>query len=204
MGHRMEDKRDFLFRFIPPDKRKLLKLDSEAFYSVTDQYTADKISREIKRQFPDIRVITDATACIGGNSYSFSKYFDTVNAIEIDKLKYNYLCENMKVLETENVRCLWGDCIELVPSLHQDLVFLDPPWGGPDYKAKTKISLSLSQIPLLHVCEKLKYCCTYLALKVPVNFDLEGFCVGMDLVYKNTDLRKMQLLIFKLPLVNTP
>ena len=68
----MEDKKDFLFRFISIEKRRQLKLDDEAFYSVTDQYTADRISRDILRVLPDLQIITDATACIGGNTYSFS------------------------------------------------------------------------------------------------------------------------------------
>ena len=38
----MDDKRDFLFRNTPLDKRALLLLDTEALYSVTDQYTANK------------------------------------------------------------------------------------------------------------------------------------------------------------------
>lgn len=196
----MEDKRDFLFRFIPHEKRKHIKFDDEAFYSVTDQYTADKISKEIKHHFPDIKTITDGTACIGGNTYSFSKYFERVNGIELDKTKYTYLQENMQLLGASNVACYWGDCIELIPSLVQDMVFLDPPWGGPEYKVKSKVHLTLSDIPLLDVCEKLKFCCRYLAVKVPLNFDLEGCCVGMDMVYRNVGLRKMQLIIWALPL----
>ena len=79
------------------------------------------------------------------------------------------------------------------------MVFLDPPWGGPEYKAKSKVHLTLSDIPLLEVCEKLKFCCRYVAVKVPLNFDLEGFSVGMDMVYRNVGLRKMQLIIWALP-----
>lgn len=196
----MEDKRDFLFRFIPSDKRKLLRFDEEAFYSVTDQYTADKISRELKRHCLNIQSITDATACVGGNSYSFSKYFPFVQAIELDKIRFDYLKANIQTLESTNVMCYWGDCIDIVPYLKQDLVFLDPPWGGPSYKDKKTIDLYLSGVELSEICRIIKPSCKYLALKVPQNFDLEKFnertSSFMTSIYRNTSLRKMQLLIY--------
>ena len=196
----MDDKRDFLFRFIPIEKRKLLKLDEEALYSVTDQYTADKISKEIKKQFPDIQTITDMTSCIGGNTYSFSKYFESVHAIELDKLKYDYLSYNLTVLDANNVTLHQGDSLSIVPMLQQDILFIDPPWGGPNYKDKKHIDLYLSDIELSEVCRMIKSYSKYIALKVPTNFDLDKFTERTDTfmiqVYKNTELRKMQLLLY--------
>lgn len=196
----MDDKRDFLFRFIPVDKRKLLKLDEEALYSVTDQYTADKISKEIKKQFPDIHTITDMTSCIGGNTYSFSKYFENVHAIELDKLKYDYLSYNLTILDANNVKLHYGDSLSIVPTLQQDILFIDPPWGGPNYKDKKHIDLYLSDIELSEVCRVLIPHSKYIALKVPTNFDLDKFTertkTFMVQVYKNTELRKMQLLLY--------
>jgi 16S rRNA G966 N2-methylase RsmD len=196
----MDDKRDFLFRFIPVEKRKLLKLDEEALYSVTDQYTADKISKEIKKQFPDIQTITDMTACIGGNTYSFSKYFESVHAIELDKLKYDYLSYNLTILDVNTVKLHHGDSLSIVPTLQQDILFIDPPWGGPNYKDKKHIDLYLSDIELSEVCRMLIPYSKYIALKVPINFDLDKFTertnTFMVQVYKNTDLRKMQLLLY--------
>jgi 16S rRNA G966 N2-methylase RsmD len=196
----MDDKRDFLFRFIPIEKRKQLKLDEEALYSVTDQYTADKISKEVKKLFPDIQTITDATACIGGNTYSFSKYFETVHAIELDILKYEYLAYNLSVLETSNVTLWNGDSLSILPKLQQDIIFIDPPWGGPNYKEKKQIDLYLSDIELSEVCRMIKPYSKYIALKVPTNFDLDKFTertnTYMVQVYKNTELRKMQLLLY--------
>ena len=196
----MDDKRDFLFRFIPIEKRKLLKLDEEAFYSVTDQYTADKISKEIKKLCPDIKCITDGTACIGGNTYSFSKYFEKIYAIEMDKMKCDYLKYYLDLLETRNVTILNGNCNLIIPELKQDLIFLDPPWGGPNYKEKKTIDLYLSDVELSTICNHFKDFTKYIALKVPLNFDLEKFNEltknNLLLLYKNTELRTMQLLIY--------
>ena len=196
----MEDKKDFLFRFISLEKRRTLKLDDEALYSVTDQYTADRISKDILRVLPNIHKITDATACIGGNTFSFSKYFSHVNAIEIDPIRYNYLTHNMHILETNNVHTYHGDLMIMCQQIDSDLIFIDPPWGGPEYKTKNTMDLFLSDIELSEVCEHIKHCTKYIAIKVPVNFNENGFIEKtpfMKLIYKNQDLRKMHLLIFQ-------
>uniref|UniRef100_A0A6C0CTX7 Trimethylguanosine synthase n=1 Tax=viral metagenome TaxID=1070528 RepID=A0A6C0CTX7_9ZZZZ len=198
----MEDKKDFLFRFISIEKRRQLKLDDEAFYSVTDQYTADRISKDILRVIPDLQIITDATACIGGNTYSFSKYFHKVNAIEVDFLRYQYLQHNIKVLETSNVDIYLSDLLIACHRLYQDLIFIDPPWGGPEYKSKEVVDLFISEVELSEVCEHIKDTSKYIALKVPTNFNEKQFVEKthsfMKLIYKNTELRKMHLLIFQL------
>ena len=204
----MEDKKDFLFRFIPIEKRRILKLDDEAFYSVTDQYTADRISKDILRILPNLQIITDATACIGGNTYSFSKYFPQVNAIEVDLLRYQYLQHNMKVLDAVNVETHLSDLLIACQRLTQDLIFIDPPWGGPDYKSKDTVDLFISDIELSEVCEHIKDTAKYIALKVPINFNEMHFVEKtksfMKLIYKNTELRKMHLLVFQLEGEHSP
>ena len=198
----MNDKKDFLFRFISLEKRKMIKMDNEAFYSVTDQYTADRISKDIIKVLPHLQIITDATACIGGNTYSFSKYFTQVHAIELDFQRYHYLQNNLTVLETNNVDVYHGDLMVVCQQLYQDLIFIDPPWGGPDYKTKSSVDLYLSDIELSDVCEHIKDATRYIAIKVPVNFNESGFIENtqsfMKLIYRNPDLRKMHLLIFEI------
>lgn len=197
----MEDKRDFLFRFIPLDKRKELLLDDEAFYSVTDQYTADKISKDILKNIPNVKIVTDGTACVGGNTYSFSKYFEKVHAVEIDPLRCSYLQKNLDILEVSNASVYLGSILETGPLLTQDMLFLDPPWGGPNYKSKKKIDLYLSDMELSHVCNYLAPYTRYLAIKVPTNFNIDQFQQKtkdiLRMVHKNTDLRKMQLLVYE-------
>ena len=43
-------------------------------------------------------VITDGTACVGGNSVSFAKGFRAVNAVEIDETRFVMLSRNVGVL----------------------------------------------------------------------------------------------------------
>jgi hypothetical protein len=195
------DKRDFYFRHVPPDVRARLVLDHEASYSVTDQVTADKITKDIRLFVPYGATITDGTACAGGNTYSFAKSFRHVNAIEIDPKRYSYLLNNMSVLGASNVRCILGDAYRQCRMQHQDVVFLDPPWGGPDYKNTTSIRLYLSNRELSEFCADISLYCRYIAIKVPVNFRADAFDNDvrgvLERVHYNTGLRKMHLIIYR-------
>lgn len=197
----MEYKKNFLFKYIPANIRNNLKLDEEAYYSVTDQTTADIISNELISNFPDVNIITDGTACIGGNTYSFSKYFKKVQAIEIDYKKFKYLQHNIKCLNTTNIEIFNDDILNKINDLQQDMIFIDPPWGGPNYKEYVYVNLYLSGIDLSKVCEKIQYKTKYIALKVPINFNISEFEKStsnfLKNVYKNTKLRKMFLLVYK-------
>ena len=110
---------------------------------------------------------------------------------------------NILLKETgkNNVTFYNNDAISLCNRLKQNAIFIDPPWGGPDYKQLAKLSLYLSDIELSQVCKKLYKCTDYIVIKVPTNFDEDRFIEKTEsfisLVHKNTSLRKMHLLIFK-------
>lgn len=197
----MQEKKDFLFRFVETTIRDKLQLDAEASYSTTDQLTADKITRDLAKILPKTSTITDATACIGGNTYSFAQAFQTVIAIERDHTRAQMLKTNMTLLGMKNVRVKCGDAVQVVPTTHHDLIFLDPPWGGPEYKQQVNVSLCLSNRPLSDVCSEFANYTKYIALKVPVNFDEPRFLQdtknALEIVHRNAQLRKMKLLVFK-------
>ena len=214
------EKKDFLFRYVQQDIRKNLKLDKEALYSTTDQVTADKITRDILRYVPRKSTITDATACIGGSTYSFIQHFSNVIAIEYDKQRFEYLQYNMSILSQDlksnianlsniipytdysnKIDCRNGDALIECTKQYQDAIFIDPPWGGPEYKTYTHVQLYLSNLPLSEVCRRLYTYTTYIILKVPVNFDEENFISStksfIEVIHKNYQLRKMHVLIFR-------
>ena len=194
------DKRDFLFKFLPKTIRNQIKLDDEALYSVTDQQTADKITSELLKFVPATSIVTDGTACIGGNTFSLTRSYNFVNAVELDPVKYKYLKHNMTLLGVDNIACYKGDIIDYVSNLEQTLLFLDPPWGGPDYKSKDSVELSLSGFPLEEICKRFAPYTTYIAIKTPTNFNIERFVDKtngyMTLVYTNTKLRKLHMYLF--------
>jgi len=203
----MTDKKDFLFRFVPTDIRKELKLDTEALFSTTDQLTADKITKDILKFIPKTAHITDATACIGGSAFSFLQNFSHVLAIEYDKVRFEYLQENISKLKTtlisssNTIECRNGDALIECVKQYQDAIFIDPPWGGPEYKIQQSVELYLSHTPLSEVCKQFHQYTKYIILKVPTNFDEQNFIKDtlpfMKQVHKNAQLRKMNIIIFE-------
>ena len=71
-----------------------------------------------------------------------------VIGIDIDPVKIDCARHNAQLYGVEDrIEFICGDFMELAPRLKADVVFLSPPWGGPDYLTadvfdiKTMISL---------------------------------------------------------------
>lgn len=128
---------------------------------------------------PKNMIITDATSGVGGNTISFSQKFKSVNSIEIEPTRYNYLVNNLKVYDINNVNSYNDDCINFLKQSYQDIVFFDPPWGGEDYKNKKKMKLKISNYDIeniiLDIIINNENFTKLFVLKLPVNYDLEYF-----------------------------
>ena len=174
------------------EQRMQLKIDQESYYSLTPGYVAqDMIQASLAVFTEDVespKVCVDCTAGSGGNTLAIiqSKVFDQVVAIEIDTLRANDLAHNLKVAHPNNqnwsVEC--ADSIEWILKDENsifDLVFFDPPWGGPNYSSNkdTPSDYSLgpncpSLVSLLSetfTFGKAKGRVKVAAIKLPSNFD---------------------------------
>lgn len=81
------------------------------------------------------------------------------------------LNHNVNVYGLQNVTIYQDDYTKLASTLVQDVVFLDPPWGGVNYKKHKQIPLFLSKYPISYVVSKLlRDRVTLMVLKVPINF----------------------------------
>ena len=195
-------KRRYYFKDLLPDDYNNLYMDEEAAYSVTEAKMADTMTSYIIRSAHDngfdVKTITDATACVGGNAISFMFVFEHVEAFEIDTKRSKYLYHNMnlvkntKVIKTHsnNNRPLFGSfsvynndfCGINMNEITTDVVFFDPPWGGIGYKDKTDIHLYLSGQDIQDICIK---CMSMrkvkmVALKVPYNFAFDDFMKSIE------------------------
>lgn len=196
-----QTKAEFLFQNLPVDVANSLKMDDIATFSTTDAKTADNIVKFLLKWLPANATIIDATACIGGSAFALANTFKEVKAIEIDPIRYKHLLDNIKMLNLSNLKCFCGDALEIIPRLeHHDLIFIDPPWGGPEYKTETNVSLFLSNMALNKVCDKLAPYTQYIAIKVPTNFNCDLFINSLEKMKFyciNTHLRKMHLIILE-------
>lgn len=180
------------------------KINREAMYSLTKPYEASQIIKIIiKHVIFFIKkdsyscTITDGTAGSGGDTLNFSKYFNKVNSVEVNKNMYDLLINNTK--QMNNIRQLNADYMSVYKNIRQDVIYLDPPWGGPDYKSKREIALELSNWPLYKLVNELLdlFKKTIIVIKAPLNIDMYGFkCVKETcLIYNQSNKATFKLLV---------
>ena len=114
-------------------------------------------------------IITDATACIGGNSLLFCKDFYKVICVEKENDIFCVLKRNIQ--EYSNCQCYNANYNHVKFLIKQNIIFIDPPWGGNEYKNKKKVKLHLDNIDVQKIINDLYNFTNFVVLKVPINFD---------------------------------
>ena len=152
-----------------------IKIHENSYFSITNYYDANYISNLIYKYYKkkDI-IITDATAHVGGNTISFGLFnYKLIHSIEIDNKCSKFLLNNINCYKLKNIKVYNMDYLNIYLNLYQDVVFIDPPWGGPDYKKEKKIDLFLSNINIIDIIYNLftETLTSSILLKVPFNYN---------------------------------
>lgn len=110
-----------------------IKLDREGWFSVTPEKIAEHIAVRVSQSF-NCDTIVDAFCGVGGNAIQFALTSKRVIAIDIDPEKLSLARNNAEVYGVaDRIEFVCGDFMVLAADLQADVVFLSPPWGGPDY-----------------------------------------------------------------------
>lgn len=202
--YKLIKKKKITKHFFPREKEvdmNKIRMTKESLYSTTPPEEAEKITQIIIKYMdksPLNSVLTDGTSNVGGNVLNFSKHFKTVNAVEMDNTTFNALRNNMNVYKRNNINFYNNDYTKVMNELKQDVIFMDPPWGGPSYKLHKHLNLYLSNISIGTIVGQLKDKAHLIAVKVPLNFNYNAFIKEAELnniyVYK---IRKYALIIVK-------
>lgn len=158
---------------------KDIQLTEEGKYSYTKRRDGDITIDFLKKHIGSLKGLTilDGTGNVGGDSILFGLNFKHVDSIEIDKDNFEALKHNVSLYKLSNVEVHNGDSTKLFDSFETDVVYFDPPWGGPDYKTKKDLDLYLgkSRIDLFIkneiLSEKAKHLPKYIVLKLPFNYN---------------------------------
>lgn len=66
-----------------------------------------------------------------------------VIAIDIDPVKIEFARHNARIYGVQDrIEFIVGDFFKIAPRLRADVVFLSPPWGGPNYKRHSSFPLA--------------------------------------------------------------
>jgi hypothetical protein len=156
-----------------------LRLTEEGKYSITRRRDAERIINIIKSVLKDTetKTITDATGCVGGDTIHFALNFLKVDSIEINKLNFEALKNNVEVYKLNNVTLHNGDALEVF-NWKTNVLYIDPPWGGPAYKELKNLDLFMSSKRIDEWLEEIllrKNRPEYIILKLPHNFNFMRF-----------------------------
>ena len=176
-----------------------LLIDEESFSYITIREVAELTSKIICHHLikyninPQKIKLTDYTSGVGGNVLSFSKYFSHILAIEIDKTRAEYLENNINVYNLKNITVINDSAINYHENRlledNPNVIFIDPPWGGNDYKNNDILKIKLGDFYIeelvMDIFKKFSnnhkinssdnYSNKFVVLKLPKNFDIENF-----------------------------
>ena len=147
-----------------------VKMDKEGWFSVTPERIAEHIA---KRCCCDL--IVDAFCGVGGNAIQFAFTCERVIAIDIDPVKIECAKHNAAIYGVaDRIEFVVGDYMEIVPHLKADVVFLSPPWGGPNYASADVFDIRTMITPDgFELFEKTKAVTNNIAYFMPRNADVE-------------------------------
>lgn len=144
-----------------------IKIDKVGLYSTTPE----KIALEQAKKM-NCKTVVDAFCGVGGNAIAFAQVCDKVFAIEKDKSRLEMARHNAEIYGVaDKIIFILGDFLTEAPNIKAEGVFIDPSWGGPEYKKLEGFKL-VNFIPDGNEILKLSF--KYfkkVAIKVPDFFD---------------------------------
>ena len=152
-----------------------LKMTPEGLYSITRRRDGEKMIGFLQSKIADIPKlsVTDATACIGGDTLLFSLYFKKVDSIEWKHDNITVLRNNIDVFNANNVTIHEGDSTKLF-SWKTDVLYIDPPWGGPEYYKIYQMDLFIGEYRVdkwVELMLKRDNRPRHIILKLPTNYN---------------------------------
>ncbi|KAL3679200.1 hypothetical protein R1sor_022156 [Riccia sorocarpa] len=114
-----------------------VRLDEEGWFSVTPEVIAEHQASRCPTG-----LVVDAFAGVGGNAIQFALKKNCVIAIDINPARVELARHNAEIYGvSDRIEFIVGDFFLLAPSLKADLIFLSPPWGGPQYLNEEKYDI---------------------------------------------------------------
>jgi len=216
------------FPMIDADILSKLRISKEALYSLTPPQQAEYTFEIIQRYYPLSEIgrmtILETNGGFGGNTLIFAKYFGRVVFVELDQQHMEIAKHNLKLLspEYDSIEFIRGDVKSMLdfeaktqyPDTRifgkevPEVVFVDPEWGGLDYKKVRKLDLKISGVNIRVLIQKMFDLGAKLVLvKVPLNYNFDAVSdIGcdMEIFTLNTAARSLYSVIAlsKIPVID--
>jgi hypothetical protein len=175
-----------------------LKITDEGVYSITRSKDSKKTIEFMKKSIEekDLKTLTctDLTGNVGGDTIRCAMNFGIVHSVEYNEVNFSALSNNISIYGLDNVTLHFNDSTKIF-DWPTDVLYIDPPWGGPDYKRHESLDLYLGDIRIdLYVYSILKRRNRpkYIFLKLPKNYNFKRFTT-----YTSCDMKKYYIICLK-------
>ena len=192
----------YYFPKIENTNYKNLQISNIGKFSITPNKDSFKIANILYNNIKQFKltniILTDATCGNGGNTIHFSLVFDKIFAIDKCKIHCNITENNINVYNLKNVTIINDDYLNMMFNIKQDIIFIDPPWGGPLYKKYKNIKLYLGSFEISNIVLNIlkNNIAKLIGIKVPYNYDFYSFYKKLNYKGINTiSLQKCKLII---------
>jgi len=153
-------------RLSPLEQR--MQIDVEGLYSLAQQSIMDQITTLIPGE-----TAIDAFCGAGGSAIGLARAGKQVISIDSDAKRIAMARHNAALFEVEDrIEFRVGDTLKILPTLRADAIFLDPPWGGPDYSKQAKFHLKDFSPDGTTLLELSLDRATQVIIRIPRNFEM--------------------------------
>ena len=183
--YKMSEKLKYYLSGYPDELINKWKIDTEGLYSITPRKDNEYYLKEIKKLIKVKNTnVLDICASVGGDSLALLIEFKNVDSNEFDKTRYKYLKSNLKNASKFyefNSRTFNKDAnkffdktsntLSKLPRDHYTLIYMDPPWGGVDYKNQKDLQMFFGETNVIdYINNTLIDKADYIAIKAPSNW----------------------------------
>ncbi len=153
-----------------------IQVTTEGVYSISSNQGSSLLVSLIEKYFKSANItVTDGTGNNGSDTIALGLKFSHVNSIELDPINFSVLKKNVGVYGLKNVSLYNGDTTKLLGELTQDVIYIDAPWGGSNYKDHPRLLLYLGDMELSDIYNKYKSRAKVFVYKIPSNYDFTIF-----------------------------
>nr|QBK88418.1 MAG: RNA cap guanine-N2 methyltransferase [Mimivirus LCMiAC01] len=153
-----------------------LQVTESSKYSMSTNKSSKLLVNIIRKYFPNNDIIvTEGTSNVGSDTVMLAMHFKKINAIELSDITCKALIHNIKVYKQDNVKIFCGTVLDVIKETKQDVIYVDPPWGGPTYKQHKRLKLFLDNLEISEFYKVNKSRVKLFIFRVPVNYDFTYF-----------------------------
>lgn len=150
-----------------------LMLTSEGEYSITKPEQGMQISNIVKKYVPSNLTLIDGTVGMGGDLLYLSGHFKSCLAVDNNNNHLSMAQNNLSIYGINNVHYVHDSIMNVVEHRNADVLWLDPPWGGKEYKKSDKMDLYIDNENIADCIEKWLNKFSYVIIKVPINYNFD-------------------------------